>query len=251
MDYIRNYGTQTLSQQTTLSNDYTTMTDISSSHVIAFNPTRLEADALNKWKTESLHYVLAYHRRSAKKEQQVKKLLESTNKGHLTMDLACLSLRPYQWPKSMSVDTTQLIDHTHSESIKKLLQSIQTDRLKALEQDLSDFKVEFSDDNLISNCKETLKTLCPNVIQHEDIVARLTEGLSRDILQTEVSHPTKPQTTPTPPIAVNPLESRHDFLDEMREMRAEIRALAAKIGGKKTSNPSPAPRKPSPTPGKS
>ena len=180
------------------------MTDISSSHVIAFNPTRLEADALNKWKTESLHYVLAYHRRLAKKEQQVKKLLESTNKGHLTMDLACLSLRPYQWPKSMSVDTIQQIDHTHSESITKLLQSIQTDRLKMLVQDLSEFKVEFSDENLFSNCKETLKTLCPNVTQHEDILNRLTEGLSRDILQTEISHPTKPQTAPTPPIALNP-----------------------------------------------
>ena len=111
----------------------------------------------------------------------------------------------------MSVDTIQLIDQTHSDSITKLLQSIQTDRLKMLDQDLYEFKVEFSDENLISNCKETLKTLCPNVIQHEDIVTRLTEGLSKDILQTEVSHPTKPQTAPTPPIALNPLESRHDF----------------------------------------
>jgi hypothetical protein len=114
----------------------------------------------------------------AKKEQQVKKLTETTSKGHLTMDLACLSLRPYQWPKSMSVETTQHLDHTHSEAITKVLQSIQSDRLKMLVKDLSDYKVDYSEENLIIYCKETLKTICPNVFQHEDVVDRLTEGLS-------------------------------------------------------------------------
>ena len=250
MDYIRHYGTPTLSQQSTQSNEFHSMTDTSSSHVIPFNPTNLEKEALNKWKIDSLHHVLSYHRKIAKKEQQVKKLAETTSKGHLTMDSACLSLRPYQWPKSMSAEVTQHLDHTHSEAITNIVKSIQSDRLKMLVKDLSDFKVEYSEENLIIYCKETLKTICPNVIQHEDIVDRLTEGLSRDILQSEINRSTKPPPTPAPPISSNPLESHHDFLDEMREMRAEIKALQAQIGKTKTPTNKSNPRKPSPTPGK-
>jgi hypothetical protein len=151
----------------------------------------------------------------------------------------------------MSAEVTQHLDHTHSEAITNIVKSIQSDRLKMLVKDLSDFKVEYSEENLIIYCKETLKTICPNVIQHEDIVDRLTEGLSRDILQSEINRSTKPPPTPAPPISSNPLESHHDFLDEMREMRAEIKALQAQIGKTKTSTNKSNPRKPSPTPGKS
>ena len=112
------------------------------------------------------------------------------------------------------------------------------------------YQDEFADCVLINTCRERLKDLCPNVFQHTDLVDRLAEGLSRDILQSEISRSTKPPPTPTPPVASNPLESRHDILDEMREMRAEINALRGEIGRNKTSKPTSAPRKPSPTSGK-
>jgi hypothetical protein len=150
----------------------------------------------------------------------------------------------------MSAEVTLQLDHAHSSSIKKLLIDIQNDRLKYLIVDLKTYQDEFADGELINTCKERLKDLCPNVFQHMDLVDRLAEGLSRDILQSEISRSTKPPPTPTPPVALNPLESRHDFLDEMREMRAEIEALQDQIGRNKTSKPTSAPRKPSPAPGK-
>ena len=136
MDYLRHYGLTPLSQQSNSSNEFNNMTDISSSHVVAYNPTKLEAEALNKWKVDSLHFMLSYHRKIAKKSQQVKKLQDTATKGNLTMDLACLGLRPYQWPKSMSAEITLHLDHAHSSSIKKLLIDIQNDRLKYLIEDL-------------------------------------------------------------------------------------------------------------------
>ena len=72
MDYIRFYGSQAVSQQTIQPDELNNMTDTSSSHVVAFQPTKLEAEALNKWKLDSLHLVLSYHRKIAKKAQQLK-----------------------------------------------------------------------------------------------------------------------------------------------------------------------------------
>ena len=249
MDYIRFYGSQAVSQQNIQPDELNNMTDTSSSHVVAFQPTKLEAEALNKWKLDSLHLVLSYHRKIAKKAQQLKKLSETSLKGHLTMDLACLNLRPFQWPKSMSAEYTRELDSAHANSINKALIAIQMDRLEKLERDLESFKTEFSDQELINTCRGKLQVACPNVFKSDDLVHRLTEGLTRDILQSEISHQQKPQTIPAPPLTSNVMDSRHDFQDVIKEMRAEIKALQAEIGRNKTSKSLSSPRKSTPTRG--
>jgi type II secretory pathway pseudopilin PulG len=250
MDSIRHYGLTAASQLSQQLETLHQSTGISSSQfgapVEVYTPTRIEELALDKWRRESLTYVISYHRKISRKMLQVNKLKETSQKGLLTADLACLNLRPYQWPASMTKEDTGRYDSLHAESIIKALAAIQTDRLEKLTMDLEAFKGAYADHKLVTECMEKLGTICPRVIKYDAYKLHLLDGLARDILQTEVSNPPKPLPTPTIPSAPDAMESQQELLAEMRAMRAEMKALKSHIGRNKTLNPTSAHHKPFP-----
>jgi hypothetical protein len=93
------YGTAGSPPQQSPEND-NVMGNISSNptltQAVAYKPTKIEAEALNKWKLESLKYLQGVHRRLAKKSTQVEKLRSSTSKGTFTADLSALVPKPFQ-----------------------------------------------------------------------------------------------------------------------------------------------------------
>jgi hypothetical protein len=58
MDYLVNYGNQTVSQSPNPLNEHHIMIDSSQTVVDLFRPTNIEQDALDMWKHESLQLAL-------------------------------------------------------------------------------------------------------------------------------------------------------------------------------------------------
>jgi hypothetical protein len=209
---------------------------------VAYKPTKIEAEALNKWKIESLHYVQGVHRRLAKKTTQVEKLRDTSSKGQFTADLSSLIPKPFQWPSTIDPALAQSYDYQHREEIVKVLTNIQKDRLVKMEEDLMKFEIINEDHILLGHCRDKLEKVCPSVYQSDAHCSQLIAGLTRDLLQTKANSSKKPQTptpsNPAPNAATDPSSMILEQLKAIQTEMATMKAQMARINTPKSSHPS-------------
>jgi hypothetical protein len=206
---------------------------------VAYKPTKIEAEALNKWKVESLHFLQGVHRRLAKKKTQVEKLRDTSSRNLFTVDLSALVPKPFQWPATIDADLAMSYDIKHRDSICAVLTDIQKDRLLKMEEDLAKFEAMNEDHILLDHCRDTLAKLCPSVYQSDAHCAQLIAGLTRDLLQTNANKPTKPPTSAPKNTATNAAEDPTSvILEQLKAMQADMAAMKAQMARINTPKPS-------------
>jgi hypothetical protein len=181
------------------------------------------------------------HRKINHKSIMVDKLQSNTDDSVLSKDLACLTLRPFQWPSSIDPLTTQHANEKYTSAMAKVVEDIQVDRLKLLKKDLVDFKSANTDEILRDRCLQDLVEKCPTIIQHTTHVKQLLLGLEKDITLMELPK-SKPPSIPTPAAREDAMDTNHAMADEMRDLRQLVAGLQKTINHLKAPRPSTVPK---------